>query len=131
LPIEENIMQPIGKKTWLIPDMYWPAESTQGSYVSHEAICVLNTSDEDCDVDITFYYEDREPSGGFRIACGARRTTHIRIDRLTDRDGRFLPRGVGYAAVIDCSVPVVVQYTRVDTTQPSLALASAMAYPVE
>lgn len=115
------------KTEWYIPDMYWAAED-HGSYVSHEAICVLNPQDEDCTVDITLYFADAEPVKCQRQLVAARRTNHIRTDELLLEDGSPLPRGVGYAGMVTCSVPVVVQYTRVDTTQEPLALMTTMAY---
>lgn len=117
----------MGKKEWYIPDMYWPA-ADHGDYVSHEAICVLNPGDEDCVVDITLYFEDREPVKCERTICAARRTNHIRTDILKLDDGSALPRGIGYAGLVVCSVPVIVQYTRVDTTQNPLALMTTMGY---
>lgn len=115
------------KKEWYIPDMYWP-ETDQGDYVSHEAICVLNPGDADCVVNIELYFEDRDPVKCMTQVCPAGRTVHIRIDMLKTCSGDSIPRGVGYAGLIRCSVPVVVQYTRVDTTQSPLALMTTMAY---
>jgi len=123
-------MTPIGKKTWLIPDMYWPEITSKGHYVSHESICVLNTSDTECSLSITLYFEDREPIGGLTAVCKAQRTHHVRMDRLTDESGRHIPRGVPYAAVVESSIPVVVQYTRVDTTQSENSVATTLAFPV-
>jgi len=123
-------MKAIGKTTWLIPDMYWPEVTSPGHYVSHEAICVLNTSDEDCSITLDLYYEDREPLLGLKECCKARRTRHIRLDKLCDASGAPIPRGVAYAAVVSCSVPVVVQYTRLDTTQSENSLMTTIAYPV-
>ncbi|OQB20359.1 MAG: Anabaena sensory rhodopsin transducer [Firmicutes bacterium ADurb.Bin182] len=120
-----------GKKVWLIPDMYWPAKTTPGEYVSHESVCVINTQDTDCEVTLTLYYEDREPITPLYAFCGARRTHHIRMDLIRDPDGNPIPKGVPYAALVECSVPVVVQYTRVDTTQAANSLMTTMAYPVE
>jgi len=40
------MMAAYGKKVWLIPDCYLNSVSKNPS-VSHEAICVINTSDED------------------------------------------------------------------------------------
>ena len=114
---------------WYIPDMYWPEVTSGDQYVSHESICVLNTDCENASIQLTLYYEDRAPIGPIDCACPARRTHHIRMDKLTLSDGGNIPRGVPYAAVIESSVPVTVQYTRVDTTQPELALMSAMAFP--
>lgn len=123
-------MTPTGRTTWLIPDMYWPEITSQGHYVSHESICILNPSDEECRVEFTLYYEDREPIGGLTAVCPARRTHHVRMDLLTDEKGMHIPRGVPYAAVIRTSVPVVVQYTRVDTTQSANSMMTTMAFPL-
>lgn len=118
-------------KTWLIPDMFWPADTAPGVYVSHEAICVLNPRGTDCRLDITLYYEDREPVKLAEQICPARRTRHIRMDHVLTADGENISRGVGYAALIECSVPVSVQYTRVDTTQAANAMMTTMAQPVD
>ncbi len=122
---------PIGSKKWLIPDMFWPEHTSPGVCVSHEAICLLNLGESDCSADITLYFEDREPMKLRQEHCGARRTRHIRLDRALGEDGEHIPRGTGYAALVECSVPVVVQYTRVDTTQAANSLMTTMAYPAE
>ena len=36
--------------------------------ISHETLCLLNTSDSDADVRITIYFADREPDGPYRIS---------------------------------------------------------------
>jgi hypothetical protein len=120
----------IGKRTWLIPDGFMPPKST-GDQVSHEAVCVLNVGNEDAEIRLTFYFEDREPMDRFKSSCGARRTHHIRLDRLKDADGITIPLGVPYAIQVASSVPVIVQHSRLDTTQEALALFTTMGYPVE
>jgi len=117
-----------GKKIWIIPDMYWPEVTSEGPYVSHESICVLNTSDKDANIEITLYYEDMEPIKGLNAKCRSCRTHHIRMDKMLDKQGKHIPRGVAYAAVINSEVEVVVQYTRVDTTQSENALMTTMAF---
>ena len=67
---------------------------------------------------------------GFVLEIPAERTIHFHTNELKNQDGQAIPRGVGYAAVIECSEPVVVQYTRVDVTQPALAIATTMAVPI-
>ena len=118
-----------GKKTWLIPDGFWP-ELSNGVYPSHESVCVLNTGDVDAEIDITFYFEDREKMSNFRAACKAERTHHIRMDRLKDVDGRSVPRGVPYAMLVRSTADVIVQYSRLDSTQAELAFISVIAYPI-
>lgn len=118
-----------GKKVWLVADGFWPAESN--GQPSHEAVCVLNTGDTDAAVTLTLFFEDRPELSGFVTCCPARRTRHIRLDRLTNADGKPVPRGVPYALLLESDVPVVAQYSRLDTTQAELALMTTMAYPVE
>ena len=118
----------VGKTDWFIPDCYYPADGTDEPYVSHEAVCVLNTSDEDCVLDMTLYFEDREPAGGFTAVCAARRTHHIRLDKLKDIKGKGIERGIPYAMWIHASAPVIIQYSRLDTTQERMAFMTAMAY---
>ena len=122
-------MSELGKKQWLIPDMFWPM-ADRGEYLIHEGICVVNANKEDCEIEIDFIYADRDPICGYKTVCPGMRTNHIRTDDVIV-NGEHLPRGAAYAAVLRCSVPVVVQYTRVDTTQSDLALMTTMAYGVE
>ncbi len=110
---------------WYIPDCFWPVED-HGEYVSHEAVCVLNTGKTAVDVTLTLYFEDCDPLDGFAVQVGAQRTLHIRLDKLANKDGKTIPRGVPYAMVVECEQPVTVQYTRVDTTQPSLTIATTI-----
>lgn len=115
---------------WLIPDMYWPEITSKGHYESHESICILNTNDSDCYVNVVLYFEDREPKS-FCCTCPALRTRHIRMDRVVFEDGSTVPRGVPYASKIECSVPVAIQYTRVDTTQPENSIMTTIAYQIK
>ena len=116
-----------GARVWLIPDGYIP-EASSGSQESHEAICVLNTSNEEARLVISFYFEDRDPIKDVAVAVPAERTRHVRTDGL---EGATIPRGVPYAIRLESNVPVTVQCSRMDTTQPALSLMTAMAYPVE
>lgn len=116
-----------GARVWLVPDGFIPAEST-GSQESHEAICVLNTSAERARLSVSFYFEDRDPVKDVEVIVPPERTRHIRTDEM---GGVGIPRGVPYAIRIESSVPVTVQVSRMDTTQPALSLMTAMAYPVE
>lgn len=117
-------------QTWFIPDMYLPAASAEVPYVSHEAVCVLNASAQDATLTLDLYFEDRDPLTGFTACCAAKRTNHIRMDTLTNKDGLAAPRGVPYAAILRSDLPVVVQYTRVDTTPMQFSLMTTMAFPI-
>lgn len=119
-----------GKRTWFIPDGYLPSASS-GDQISHEAVCVLNLGEEEARIRLTFYFEDLEPMESFESFCGGRRTHHIRLDRIKDRNGQKLPTGVPYAIKVESQVPVIVQHSRLDTSQEALALFTTMAYSEE
>ncbi len=119
--------QPHGKKVWLIADCYYPGTS-QGAK-SHDAACVLNTGDQDAHLTLTLYFEDREPVQ-FISSCPAQRTHHIRLDKLS-QGGISVPTDVPYALLIESSCPVIVQYSRLDTSLGGMALMTTMAYPSE
>jgi hypothetical protein len=99
-----------------VPDAYLPEESS-GNALSHEASCLLNTSDEDAQVRFTFYFEDREPVGPVDVTLGARRTWHVRLDDASQIGGVELPRGVPYAYSVESDVPIVVQHSRLDASE--------------
>lgn len=119
----------IGAKVWLIPDGYYPVDSC-GKFPSHEAVCLLNPGSRDARVEIVLYFEDRPKLAGFKVDCPAERTRHVRLDRLKNLDGQGVPSGVSYAMMVESDEPLIVQYSRMDTSQAELALMTTMAYPV-
>jgi hypothetical protein len=122
-------MKPIGKKIWAIPEGYIPSGgfSDDDALMSHETACILNASDADADVTVTLFFEDREPVGPYRVRVAARRTLHLRLDHL--KDPAPVPRDTAYASLIESSVPIVVQHTRLDSRDPHIALLSTVAFP--
>ena len=120
-------MSNLGKKQWLIADGYM-SDTKNGEYVSHEAVCVLNLCDEDANIEITVYFEDREPILGFTSICPSKRTNHIRLDKITNNDGESIPKNVPYALLIESDVPVVCQHSRMDVSQAEMTLMTTMAY---
>lgn len=119
---------PVGKTCWAIAEGYIPAYSNgpEPQFTSHETACLLNTSDQDAQVQITIYFKDREPIGPYRVTVGARRTSHVRFNDLTDPEP--IPHDTDYASVIQSDVPIVVQHTRLDSRQAENALLSTIAY---
>lgn len=119
---------PIGKKRWAIAEGYIPKTShgPEPEMLSHETACVLNASDEEAHLQITIFYEDREPAGPYNVSVGAHRTKHIRFNDLKSPEP--IPRGVSYASVIESSVPIVVQHTRLDSRQAENALMTTIAF---
>lgn len=120
----------IGHRIWAIPEGYIPGESVSQSHalVSHEAACILNASDVPAEVEITVFFEDRDPVGPYRFEVAPHRTLHMRFNDL--RDPEPIPRDTSYASVIRSSVSIVVQHTRLDSRDPNIALLSTLAFPV-
>jgi hypothetical protein len=119
---------PVGRKVWAIAEGYIPSQSVSSDHalVSHEAACILNSSDEDAEISITLFFTDREPCGPYRTKVGARRTLHLRFNDL--RDPEPVPRDTSYASIIESTVPIVVQHTRLDSRNPNIALLSTVAF---
>ncbi|SDK01009.1 sensory rhodopsin transducer [Sediminibacillus albus] len=117
-----------GHVQWFIPDGYIPPESS-GQLTSHESICILNCNDSNANLKLTAYFEDREPIENINVKVDAKRTNHIRTSSL-ESSGKNIPAGVPYALEVTSDLPVIVQYSRLDSTQEALALLSTMAYPV-
>ena len=124
-------MKALGQKTWLIPDTFLNSVS-KTTMPSHESICVLNTSDTDAVIKFTFYYEDAEPRCDFESFCAARRTHHVRMDKLVSKEtGERVPMNVPYAVLVESNVEIVVQYSRLDTSAAEMALMTTLGYAVE
>ncbi len=120
----------VGHRTWVIPEGYIPGRSVSQAHdlVSHEAACILNAGERPAQIEITLFFEDREPAGPYRVQIGARRTLHLRFNDLQGPEP--VPRDTSYSSLIRSDVPVVVQHTRLDSRDPHIALLSTVAYPV-
>lgn len=119
----------IGACCWAIAEGYIPLDAPPNDdprLISHEAACLLNTNDQDAQVTLTLYFKDREPAGPYRAVVPARRTLHLRFNDLTEPER--VPRDTDYATLIESSLPIVVQHTRLDSRQSALALMSTIAY---
>jgi hypothetical protein len=121
----------IGHKVWVIPGGHIPETGAgrEPDFTSRDELCVLNAGDGTARLEIMLYYEDREPVGPYPLDVAARRVRHVRFNDLIDPAA--MPLGTPYAAVVRSDAPVVVQFTRVDTRQAALAIATTMALPVD
>jgi hypothetical protein len=118
----------LGRRRWAIAEGYIPGWSNgpEPQFTSHETVCLLNAGDEEAHVEVTVYFEDREPAGPYVLSVQARRTLHVRFNELTDPEP--VPEDTNYASVIESDVPIVVQHTRLDSRQSENALLSTIAY---
>ena len=119
-----------GARRWLIPDGYLPRGTTDG-FDSHEAVCILNTGEDDAELELTIYLEDAPPVGPFTVLVPAQRTRHVRTDHLETQDERRVPHEVPYAVLVTSTVPVSVQHSRMDMRSRSMALMTTAAIAAE
>ncbi len=103
-----------GKTRWTFPDGELPPP---GDYPmkGHESVIILNTADQPAECRLTIYFTDREPVTGITAVVEPRRVRCIRTNEPSDMNGFVMPQEVQYAMRWDCSVPVVMQYGRLDT----------------
>lgn len=123
-------MKNLGSKIWIIPDGFLPLKSS-GDFQSHEAVCVLNLGNKDANINLSIYFEDREPMENFKAVCGAKRTNHIRLDKIVDSQGNKIPVNIPYAIKVESDEPIIVQHSRMDTTQAEMTLMTTIAYELE
>lgn len=121
-------MKAFGKKTWVIAEGYIPSYGTgpEPEFTSHETACILNTSDQNAEVEITLFFTDKDPVGPYKVTVKAQRTIHLRFNDLEDPEP--VPLDTDYACVIESNVPIVVQHTRLDSRQAENALLTTIAY---
>ena len=121
----------LGRRRWVIAEGYLPAWShgPEPQLESHETCCLLNASDQSVRVEITLYFEDREPVGPYVIDLEARRTRHLRFNDLTQPEP--VPKDTPYASVIEADGPIVVQHSRLDSRQAENALMTTIAWPAD
>jgi hypothetical protein len=110
-----------GAKTWYFPDGYLPAKVKNGSMEAHEALMLLNCGAEMAEVKLDFYFEDRPPVKDVAVTVGPERVRSLRLDQADQFGGPTIPALTQYALRVRSSVPIVVQFGRLDTTQNAMA----------
>jgi hypothetical protein len=122
------MIRTVGARVWAIPGGHMPMASSgeEPRQTSRDELCVLNAGHADVTLQITIYYQDREPVGPYPLKVPAQRVRHVRFNDLIDPQA--LPLDTPYAALIVADHSVVVQFTRHDTSQSSNAIATTLAF---
>lgn len=123
-------MKRIGKLDWAFSAGRIPLESTgkEPEFISHDKIAVLNTSEEEALIELFIFYEDEQPVGVFEIKIKPRRLRKIRFNDLIDPTVIALDRN--YSCFIKASIPVVIQFSRMNSATKETAEMGTMAFPV-
>lgn len=121
-------MQAIGKRRWTIAGGLIPLESNgpEPEFTSRDEIAVLNCCDSPARLRIHIHYADRPAVGPYEVEVAARRVRRIRFNDLIFPEA--LPLDEDFGAVIDADIPVVVQFTRLDSGTASRIAVAAAAY---
>jgi hypothetical protein len=126
--IEEEIPMNDGATVWYIPDAYLPSTGQGEMYEGHESVCVVNPSLETAVLTFTFYFENTPPVENIVYRLDGQRCSHIGMHRCKIWGGYEIPRDVPYGMKIESSVPVVLQYSRLDVAQPNYTLMTTIPF---
>jgi len=119
-----------GSKTWFIADGYLPLKdrTEDAGFEGHEAIMILNCNEQKATVLMDIFYEDKEPLEDIELEVPPKRIRCFRMDHPAEIGGVQIGRLEQYALRFRSDVEVVVQYGRMDVTQPNLAYIGCMGY---
>lgn len=117
-----------GSAKWAFAAGNIPFQSTgrEPMFNSHDKIAILNINPQRADITITIYYEDQHEVDSYHLVVGARRVRKIRFNDLIDPLPITLERPYGF--LLESSVPVVVQFTCMNTAAAALASLCTTAY---
>lgn len=117
-------------KDWYVVDGWIPARKAQkeSGYEGHEALIVLNPTDKDADCYIDFFFEDKDPIEGVKVVIPAKRVKCFRMDHPDEIGGVDLKRLYQYSLRLRSETEVVVQFGRMDVTQPNCSYIGLMGF---
>lgn len=113
--------QGLGKKMWAFAAGRIPLLSNgkEPAFTSHDKISILNTSGARAEIRITIFYEDDVPVKDHIISIAPRRVRKVRFNDLIDPLPVPLDKAFGFT--VESTIPVVVQFSRMDTSARALA----------
>ncbi len=120
-----------GKKTWFIADGYQPYKGCVPDDVTlegHEAVMILNCNKQDAHVKMDIYYEDQDPSCGVVLHVPAERIRSFHMNVPEEIGGLTIAPQQQYAIRFESDVEVIVQYGRMDLSQPNLAYMALIGH---
>lgn len=123
-------MKAYGKLDWAFSAGCIPLENkgSEPQFISHDKIAVLNTCNKPAIIGLFIFFEDAPPLGTFWVKIAPRRLRKIKFNDLIDPLPIELARN--YSCLIQSDVPVVVQFSRLNSGSDSIAEMGSMAFPV-
>ena len=117
----------LGKKNWIIPDCELPKPG-EGVAKGHESVIIVNDNNFDVEIKVTVYFTDKDCYDDIKWLVGAKKVRCFRMNRLEDMSGFKVPFETQYAMKLESTGNIVVQYGRLDNTQPNLAFYTTLGY---
>lgn len=117
-----------GAKKWFFPDGYLPEPDDSPIAPSHETVSIMNPSESKATVEVTVFFEDREPIEDVELEVEGRRDVHVRLDRFQEYSGVAIPKETPYGLELVSDVKVVCQLSRMDTRDDNLSLFTTTGY---
>jgi len=121
----------LGAKTWFVADGWIPSKNQEenSGYEGHEAVMILNCTDENAKVFMDVYFEGKEPVEGIELKIAAKRIKCFRMDKPEEIGGVIIDRVTQYGLRFRSNVNVIVQFGRMDVTQNNLAYIGMLCMP--
>lgn len=119
-----------GYTQWIIPGGYIPlaSQEPEPAHTSRDELIILNTHAEDVQVELRFYYADRNPVGPYVISVAAQRVRSIRCNDLIDPEA--VPLETLYALVVSADRPIFIQFRQVYFGKQPRDSQVLMGYPI-
>jgi hypothetical protein len=117
-----------GRNVWIFPDGDLPEVDKDSGLEAHEAMMVLNTSEKNANLKLTFYFSDRDPIENISQVVYAKRVKCIRMDHPDEIGGTKIPYRTQYALRVESDVKVIATFGRLDTASEKMAFYTASCY---
>lgn len=123
-------MKAYGKLNWAIAAGRIPFQTNgrEPEMNSHDKLAILNTSGEKAVVELWIFYEDDYPVT-YEVEVKSNRVRKIRFNDLIEPEAMRMERN--FSCYIKSNVPVVVQYSRMNTGARANAEMTTMASPID
>lgn len=102
----------IGKKLWIFADGDLPPQGNEEP-LGHEALMVVNNSDNPAKLTIDLLFEDKEPKEGIKLRVPSKRVNCFRMDYPIGEEKYLIPPGQ-FAVILKSNIPIVALYGRLD-----------------
>lgn len=106
----------LGQTRWVLPGSWISATSSgpEPEATSRDELWLLNPNSTESRVEVTIYYEDRDPAGSYCLTVISSRLRVVRVNDLIDPEA--VPLETNYAAILRATQPIVAQLVRIDSS---------------